>query len=133
MNPDIKVVLRMYDGDLARRVEKGFGIHTAFSTAKVAAPMFAAAAMRVNVKHSFYVGDELMVISEFDLGQDLPLKGSTVARLEADHGVSVVCHHHGRERERLPDREAKFFAGDRLLVLAPLDAIQKLSAYQGGR
>ena len=37
LNPGIKVVLRMFDPDLARRVESGFGIHTAFSTSALAA------------------------------------------------------------------------------------------------
>ena len=133
LNPKIKVVLRMYDGDLARRVEAGFGIHTAYSTAKVAAPIFAAAAMRVNVKHSFYVGDELMIISEILLRPGSALEGSTVARLEADHGVSVVHYQHGRERDILPDREIKFSSGDRVLVLAPMAAIQKLTAFERGR
>jgi Trk K+ transport system NAD-binding subunit len=133
LNPIIKVVLRMYDGDLARRVEKGFGIHTAFSTAKVAAPIFAAAAMRVNVQHSFYAGDELMIISEFLLPAGSPLEGSTVAQLEKDHEVSVVHYQHGGEPDILPELEVRFSAGDRILVLAPLKAIQKLAAFEGGR
>ena len=49
LNPDLKIVMRMFDSDLARRIEKGFGIHTAFSTSALAAPIFAAASMRVNV------------------------------------------------------------------------------------
>lgn len=39
LNPTIKVVLRMFDPDLARRIEKGFGIHTALSTSALAAPI----------------------------------------------------------------------------------------------
>jgi hypothetical protein len=37
-NPGIKVVMSMFDEDLALRVEKGFGIHTAFSSSALAVP-----------------------------------------------------------------------------------------------
>ncbi len=47
INPGIKVVMRMFDVEFARKVEKGFGIHTAFSCSALTAPIFAAAAMRL--------------------------------------------------------------------------------------
>ena len=67
INPNIKVVLRMFDGELARRVEKGFGIHTAYSGSALAAPIFATAALRLNIKHSFYVGETLLHLSEIEI------------------------------------------------------------------
>ena len=48
--------MRMFDPELARRVEKGFGIHTAFSVSALAAPIFAAASMRVERKNLFLRG-----------------------------------------------------------------------------
>ena len=75
LNPDIKVVMRMFDADLAKRVEKGFGIHTAFRSSALAAPIFAAAAMRVDVKHSFYVGDQLQNLSEVVISPESQLIG----------------------------------------------------------
>jgi len=78
LNPGIKVVMRMFDADLARRVEKGFGIHTAFSTSALAAPIFAAAAMRVDVKHSFYLNDTLLNLSEVVIRPGSRLIGWTV-------------------------------------------------------
>jgi Trk K+ transport system NAD-binding subunit len=64
LNPEVKVVMRMFDADLAQRVEKGFGLQTAFSTSALAAPIFAAATMRVDIRHSFYVGETLLNLSE---------------------------------------------------------------------
>ena len=62
LNPGIKVVMRMFDAKLAEKVRRGFGIHTAFSTSALAAPVFAAAATRAQIDHSFYVDDVLMNI-----------------------------------------------------------------------
>ena len=42
---DIRVVLRMFDQELAKKVRDGFGIETAFSTSALAAPAFAMAAV----------------------------------------------------------------------------------------
>lgn len=127
INPGIKVVLRMFDADLARRVEKGFGIHTAFSTSALAAPIFATAAMRVNVKHSFYVGDVLLSLSEVAIQPDSQLIGQTVKQLEATLDLSVVCLQCGETTDFHPSPEQALCAGDHLLVLASLEALHKLS------
>ncbi|TET52770.1 MAG: potassium transporter TrkA, partial [Anaerolineales bacterium] len=60
LNPAIKVVLRMFDDQLAERVRRGFSIRTAFSTSALAAPVFAAAATRAQIDHSLYVDDVLL-------------------------------------------------------------------------
>ena len=44
--PGIKVVLRMFDVQMAENVRTGFNIHTAFSIPELSAPAFAAAAGR---------------------------------------------------------------------------------------
>src|SRR4029450_4492072 len=44
LNPDIRVVLRLFDPDLAARVERAFGFHISRSPSALAAPAFAAAA-----------------------------------------------------------------------------------------
>ncbi len=126
LNPDIKVVMRLFDADLARRVEKGFGIQTAFSTSALAAPIFAAASMRFNVKHSCYVGDTLLNLSEVHVLPDSDLAGWTVGRLEADLGLRVVCHQVGAAPDLNPDPHLELKAGDKVLVMATLDALERL-------
>jgi len=127
MNPHIKVVMRMFDSDLARRVEKGFGIHTAFSTSALAAPIFAAASMRFDVKHSFYVGDTLLNLSTVHVRANSALVGWSVERLEADLGLRVVCHQVGGCTDLNPDAHLELKAGDEVLVMATLDALERLN------
>ena len=126
INPDIKIVLRMFDADLARRVERGFGIHTAFSTSALAAPIFAAASMRFSVKHSCYVGNTLLNLSELHVRPDSELAGWTLARLEADLGLRVVCHQVGDCPNLNPDPHLELKAGDEVLVMATLDSLERL-------
>lgn len=131
-NPNIKVVMRMFDADLAQRVEKGFGIHTAFSTSALAAPIFAAAAMRLNVKHSFYVGEELLNIVEVAIEPGSHLIGWTVKQLEMEFDLSVVAHQSNSRTDIHPDPELHLNDGDVLLVLTSIQKLHQLNRLNQG-
>jgi Trk K+ transport system NAD-binding subunit len=126
INPNIKVVMRMYDPDLARRIEKGFGIHTAFSTSALAAPIFAAASMRVNVKYSFYVGETLLNLSQVKVEPGSPLVGWSLEKLEAEMDLSVVCYQGEKVADLHPDPDLCLAAGDEVLVIASLETLRRL-------
>ena len=61
INPDIRVVLRLFDQRLASKIQKSFDIQAAFSASALAAPAFAAPAVDPSVQDSFHVGDVLFV------------------------------------------------------------------------
>ena len=127
INRQIKVVMRMFDSDLARRVERGFGIHTAFSTSALAAPIFAAASMRFSVKHSFYVGDTLLNLSELHVQPDSELIGWSLEKLEKELDLQVVCHQVGSCPDLNPDGCLELTPGDKVLVMATLDSLERLN------
>ena len=123
LNPKAKIVMRLFDPDLARRVEKGFGIHTAFSTSALAAPVFAAASMRFNIKSSFYVGDTLLNISEFAIQAGSPIEGWPIAKLEQELDLSVVSYLHNGETHFHPEPNLQLLAGAQILALASLETL----------
>jgi len=123
LHPDIKVVMRMFDADLARRVEKGFGIHTAYSTSALAAPIFASAAMKMDVKHSFYVEDSLLLISEVIVEADTSLVGLHVGELEESYDLSVICSVVGDQAELHPEGGHAIRAGEKLLILSSRESM----------
>lgn len=127
LNPSIKVVLRMFDPDLARRVEKGFGIRTALSTSALAAPIFAAAAMRIDTQYSFYVGEQLLNLSEIRIEPGAALVGWTVQKLEAQIPLTVVGFQHGNTMDVHPHPMHELHAGDKLLVLAAEAPLKQLN------
>ncbi|MFZ5916831.1 MAG: potassium channel family protein [Chloroflexota bacterium] len=126
INPDIKVVMRLFDADLARRVEKGFGIETAYSTSALAAPIFAAAAMHLDIRHSLYVGDQLLNLSEITVRPGSTLVGWSVQQLEAEFNVSVVCHDGSQGTDLHPRADLCLQVGDRVLLLASLETLKRL-------
>ena len=55
--PDLRVVVRLYDPEFATRVQRGFRIRFTRSVSHLAAPAFAAAAVRSEVIATVPVGD----------------------------------------------------------------------------
>lgn len=132
INPRIKVVMRMFDPDLAKRVQKGFGIHTAISTSALAAPIFAAAAMRANVKYSFYVDNDLLNIGELTVQPHSKLVGRSIGEIEKEYNISVIIYQRSGFRDMHPEPAFLVEAGAKLTVLAELPALQRLEALNQG-
>ena len=132
LNPSIKVVMRMFDGDLAGRVRRGFGINTAFSTSALAAPVFAAAATRAKIEQSFYLDGILMNVAHATVQDDSPLVGYTVARAEDELDLTIVLHKGQETTDAHPDPDNVLQAGDCLTVFTSLQSLALLREMSGG-
>jgi Trk K+ transport system NAD-binding subunit len=126
INPGLKVVMRMFDAELAARVEKGFGIHTAYSVSALAAPTIAAAAMRVRVRSSFYVGKTLLNISEVTISPNSRIVGWSVRQLEENLDLSVVSYIDSEVTHLHPDPDLRLTSHNKILVLATLETLHQL-------
>ncbi len=127
VQPEIRVVLRMFDHDMAQKIARGFDIHTAFSTSALSAPAFAAAATRSDITHAFYVNDELLNVSEIKVGAASALVGRQVGVLERELDFSVILHCRDGEMDLHPKAETSLQAGDQIVVFASLDVLNRLS------
>ncbi|HSD84278.1 MAG TPA: NAD-binding protein [Anaerolineae bacterium] len=123
LHPDIKVVLRMFDETLASKVEKGFGIHTAFSMSALSAPAFAAAATRAHIDYSFYVGGTLLHVSQINVNRDSPLRGLTLEAAEQQYNLTIVMHQTNDELHLHPSFDEVIAEDDTLVVFATLEAL----------
>jgi len=131
IKPDIKVVMRMFDGQLAAKVRRGFGIHTAFSTSALAAPVFAAAATRAKIDQSFYVDDVLMNVTRATVQEGSALVGRTVAWAERELDLTIVLHEGQNTVDPHPAPEVTFQADDCLVVFASLESLARLREISG--
>ncbi len=127
LNPSIKVVMRMFDQQLAERVRQGFGIRTAFSTSALAAPAFAAAATRAAVEHSLYVDDLLFNISRLTIAQESLLAGREIGAVEKELDLTIVCHQGPEGVDYHPPPDTNLAAGDQIVVFATLEALARLN------
>jgi len=134
INPNIRVVLRMFDQNMAAKVGEGFRIHSAMSQASVSAPAFAMSAIDASIIHSFVVGDQLIVMQDWPVTAGGALAGRTVGELMQEHGVSVVRRRDGLGAETLfPAPDARVEPGDHLIVQGRYDVLRRLRAFAASR
>ncbi len=133
LNPKVKVVMRMFDAELAKKIERGFGIHTAFSMSALAAPAFAAAATRANVSYSFYVDNILLNVSQVTVEPGSPLVGKTLAQVERELDLTIVQYKSATKMDLHPDPEIVIEGNDCIAVFAELATLGKLNALAKGK
>ncbi len=133
LNPDIKIVMRMFDAQLADKVQSGFGIHTAFSTSALAAPVFAAAATRAQIDHSFYVNDVLMNVARATIQPDSALLGYTIGQIEEMLDISIILCEGLNTLDLHPTPDVVLHANDHIIVFASLESLAKLHQMSGER
>lgn len=114
LNPDVRVVMRLFDDDLVERVRDNFHVE-AHSTSALAAPAFALSALDPRILHSFHVGEHLMVVSGFTVGPALqPLN---LSALRDRFGGLTLSMKRGAAPEVLhPQGNTALQAGDQLVV-----------------
>jgi Trk K+ transport system NAD-binding subunit len=131
LNPGIKVVLRMFDAQLAEKVKRGFGIHTAFSTSALAAPIFAAAATQAQIDYSFYVDDVLLNVARATVQVGSALEGHTITQVEQELDMTIILHQGPDSLDLHPAPDVTLRAGDRLVVFAALESLARLREMSG--
>jgi len=128
-NPDIRVVLRMFDQNMANKVRDGFNIHVAFSTAAMSAPAFAAAAADRSIKSSALVDGRLVVTSEIVISPQSCLAGRTLDYLLRQIPMNVVSHQRPGKRAALfAPPETALNVGDTLLLQLQFADLKALHA-----
>jgi len=117
---DLRIVLRLFDDDLAQRVSQTLGNVVSRSVSYLAAPAFAAAMLEHRVLRTISVGRHVLVIADIRVEPGADIAGRSLADLERD-GLSRVLALAERGTPRFnwsPRRDGRLVAGDRVIVLA---------------
>ncbi len=88
-NPDVRVVARVFDHDLASRVERRLKLGATRSVSMLAAPAFAAAALGRRREVIFPIGRRVLLFTELTAQPGSDAVGQSVSRL-AETGASLV-------------------------------------------
>src|SRR5262245_14784624 len=123
--PDIRVILRVFNDDLDRNLERSFGPNTAFSASALAAPTFAAASVSRAIDYVLPLGDTLLGVTQFTVQPDSQLAGF-VRAVEEAHQIRVLHHQDAAGRAQRRDRLRQLSSGDRIMAIGPLDALEAL-------
>lgn len=128
MNPDIRVVIRLFDDDLVAKVRDTFKAE-ALSSSSLAAPAMALAALDPRIVHSFRIGTHLMVVSVFEARDGLP--GMTVSEVrDRFGGLTLSMRRRGSREEFLhPNGSTRIEVGDALTLQAEYKDYRHLRAF----
>ena len=114
--PGIRVVLRMYDQELADKIRDTMNMPLAFSTAMLSAPLFATASMDPSVINSFYVDGRLLVVARITTRANAAIRGMTVGDLVRKFQLVVVSQKRGDSALFHPPLENSIDTGDILTL-----------------
>jgi len=125
LNPNIHVIVRIFDNDFAQALEEQFSFK-AMSATRMAAPTFAAAAAGVDITRPITVEGESLSLARLDVQSRSELANQTVADVEQVYDVSVVLLRRNSESDYHPAGDKQLSAGDVLAVLAGPEQISRL-------
>jgi len=128
LNPDIRVVIRLFDDDLVAKVRDTFKAE-ALSSSSLAAPAMALAALDPRIVHSFRVCGHLMVVSIFEARTGLP--GITVSEIRDRFGTLALSLRRGDKEILHPQGDQRVQAGDLLTLQAEYRDYRQLRAFTG--
>ncbi|WP_300612499.1 NAD-binding protein [Trebonia sp.] len=130
MREDLRIVLRLFDDDLAQRVQKTVGNVVSRSVSYMAAPAFAAALLEHQVLRTIAVGRHVLLIADVRVEAGADIAGQAVAELESD-GLARVLALQLRGSQKVdwtPHRGYLLAAGDRVIVLATRAGLSRFLA-----
>jgi voltage-gated potassium channel len=129
LNPDARIVLRLFDETLATKVAGAFAMPT-ISTSQVAAPAFIAAATGRKVYQALQLAGQEVHLTDIVVSPTGRLVGRTVGELQADRRVNVVMYQSKRTGgvDVNPGPEIVLAPDDTILVIAPMEPLLAIEA-----
>jgi Trk K+ transport system NAD-binding subunit len=128
LNPETRVVQRLFDPDLAARVERAFGIHISRSPSALAAPAFAAAATGGRVLATIAAGVAVLAVVRLRVEPGSQAQGRPVAELERAASSRVLLLDGGQGPSWRPPGGTPLEAGAELVVVVPRGELRRVAA-----
>jgi len=125
MNPDIHVVIRIFDEDFAHALHDQFGF-TALSATEMAAPVFAAAAAGADVTHPISIEGQQLSLARMTIDAASNLANKTVEYVEDNYHLTVILLRHDEHSEMHPKNISPLHPGDTIAVFGGPDQLKQL-------
>jgi len=125
LNPDIKVVIRIFDEDFAHALQDQFGF-IALSATEMAAPVFAAAAAGSDVTNPISVEGQLLGLARITINPKSRFVNKTIGYIEDNYHLNVVLLRHDQKSEMHPTDTQIIQAGATLAILGGPEQLNQM-------
>ena len=117
---DMRVVLRLFDDDFARRVQTAFNINISRSVSRLVAPAFAASLLDRDVIVTIPVDRHALLVAAVRVLPDSPLDGAPLSMADRPASVRVIGMSAADSEwvDWSPDPRRVLCVGDRVVVVA---------------
>jgi len=127
MNPRIRILMRLFDQQIAAKISQPLAVDVAFSSSALAAPIVAAMTLGARVLASFGVAGVPHVTAE--VTADGKLAGRQLAELEERHGIRVLARgRHPDIRDTAQTAGTPVAAGEVLVVYGSAARVGAMAA-----
>lgn len=125
LNPNIQVVIRIFDDDFADELQRQFEFN-ALSGTGIAAPAFAAAAAGADITNPIHVEGESLSLARLVIQPASDLDGKTVGQVEDGYFVSIILIRQDHATNFHPTDSTPIRAGNILAALGRPDRLNTL-------
>jgi Trk K+ transport system NAD-binding subunit len=125
LNPQIQVVIRIFDEDFAHALHDQFGF-IALSATEMAAPVFAAAAAGADVTNPISIEGQQLSLARLTIAPTSALAHKTIGYVEDNYHLNVILIRRDHSSEMHPSDTRPLNAGDTLAVLGGPEQLSKL-------
>jgi voltage-gated potassium channel len=125
LNPNIRVIIRIFDDDFAQALTQQFGFF-ALSGTGLAAPAFAASATDSEITRPISIEGESLSLARITVSPGCSIEGKTVGQIEDGYIVSVILVRHDGQSDFHPTDSHPVVVDDMLAVLGRPDRLHQL-------
>ncbi|PJF29639.1 MAG: hypothetical protein CUN52_07390 [Phototrophicales bacterium] len=132
MNPTIRIVSRIWDEAFAKQLKGFFNIEAVLSSSDLSAPVFAGAALGIEITKTVTVAGVEYSLIRLLIEQGSFMRGRTVGDLQRNEDMDIVLHVRGNITEVQPAHDKIVEAGDTIVIFARHERILSIVARNKG-
>ncbi len=127
-NPTANLIIRTFDPRFSENVARLLPYARVLGVYALAAEAFAAAAFGENVLNLFRLNSQTTLVTEYQIEADDTLNGKLLAEIAYGYGIVPILHAKGSQSTSkfMPSDDIKLTVGDRLVVLATIEGLQRV-------
>ncbi|QVL32157.1 NAD-binding protein [Telmatocola sphagniphila] len=129
LNPDARIVLRMFNQNLVNRLGKTVKNMTALSVSALSAPILAISALSGDVMAAFALREERRQVAEIEITETSSLANRAFGLIDPTEKLVLISHQKkdsSQQKQEVASRQVALKPGDRIVVCGVPSDVQRL-------